>query len=474
MAETYNDINLKSLVFNKVTNEEYRQMVQNGTIKDDEFYITPSELIDVPNIDSTTSGKYLTNDGTGALWSDVKSTNIVQDLKNPTTNTVPSTKAVSDESSRIVSIMDTKQDKSTAVNYNNISNCITEIPQDIKLELNDGTLTLKAGSKVYIPNGFESDGTTPKFDIHIISSDKVIKYDSKFNGLVIITDINDNLFMAATSYTVSGATQPTDISHRNIWYDTTTNKVKTNSPSTSNFETNKSLPIAIVNCIDVNKFTISQVFNGFGYIGNTIFALPGVKGLIPNGRNADGSLKNIGFTINSVLTTQVTSNVVVGVRGDSIGSSGKYSFDEINNQNLNSGAFWNVATIGDVIFSSDKISSFTPKTPFHALDYNDKSTISGWSMPSSRYINLTLGASGSTYIAPSDGYVYCERNSTSGSKFVSIFTVNGELGTYGLATAGVNNTKIFLPIKKGEKFKVLYSVDVDYFKFRFFYIEGGK
>ena len=25
-------------------------------------------------------------------------------------------------------------------------------------------LTLKAGSKVYVPNGFESDGTTPKFD----------------------------------------------------------------------------------------------------------------------------------------------------------------------------------------------------------------------------------------------------------------------------------------------------------------------
>lgn len=112
MAETYNDINLKSLVFNKVTNEEYRQMVQNGTIKDDEFYITPSELIDVPNIDSTTSGKYLTNDGTGALWSDVKSTNIVQDLSNPSADTVLSSQAVADESSRIMSIMNNKVSKS--------------------------------------------------------------------------------------------------------------------------------------------------------------------------------------------------------------------------------------------------------------------------------------------------------------------------------------------------------------------------
>lgn len=49
--------------------------------------------------------------------------------------------------------------------YNNYTtNRILEIPQNIKLELNNGTLTLKAGSKVYVPNGFEEDGTTPKFD----------------------------------------------------------------------------------------------------------------------------------------------------------------------------------------------------------------------------------------------------------------------------------------------------------------------
>ena len=46
-----------------------------------------------------------------------------------------------------------------AVDYSNVTNCITKIPQDIKLELNNGTLTLKAGSKVYVPNGFEQDQT---------------------------------------------------------------------------------------------------------------------------------------------------------------------------------------------------------------------------------------------------------------------------------------------------------------------------
>ena len=36
--------------------------------------------------------------------------------------------------------------------YTHITNCITKIPQDIKLELVDGTLTLKAGSKIYDGN----------------------------------------------------------------------------------------------------------------------------------------------------------------------------------------------------------------------------------------------------------------------------------------------------------------------------------
>ena len=36
-----------------------------------------------------------------------------------------------------------------------ITNCITEIPQDAHYTLNNGILTIKAGTKTYIPNGFE-------------------------------------------------------------------------------------------------------------------------------------------------------------------------------------------------------------------------------------------------------------------------------------------------------------------------------
>lgn len=365
MAETYNDINLKSLVFNKVTNEEYRQMVQNGTIKDDEFYITPSELIDVPNIDSTTSGKYLTNDGTGALWSDVQSTNIAQDLTNPSADTVPSTKAVSDESSRITTLMNTK-----------ISNCITYIPQDIKLELNNGTLTLKAGSKVYVPNGFESDGTTKKFDIIILNSDQT--FSTGFNGNKVALFYGGHQRMSLDRI-FSGDTMPSTTTNDNIWYDTSSNKIKTYKTSSSSwipFET-CSLPIglATANTNGTGFTSIDQVFNGFGYIGSTLFALPGVKGLIPNGRNADGSLKNIELVNDRVLTNTYTDSrtaTIVLRASDGISAYIDTIYDEDNNITKNTlGNNQDACHCGKVVYSSGKVTSFTPKTVFHALDYNE-------------------------------------------------------------------------------------------------------
>ena len=67
------------------------------------------------------AGKFLTTDGTNASWGKVKQIEIKQNLTNPSADTVPSTKAVSDESSRIVSIMDNKVSKSGDTMTGNLS-----------------------------------------------------------------------------------------------------------------------------------------------------------------------------------------------------------------------------------------------------------------------------------------------------------------------------------------------------------------
>ncbi len=372
---------------------------------------------------------------------------------------MPST-ATNVDTTDIYNKINTKQDISTAVNYNNITNCITEIPQDIKLELNNGTLTLKAGSKVYIPNGKNSDGSK-KFNVHIVASDKVISYGSIFSGLVLAINSANDSFLARISYTTGS-----DTSSRNIIYDTSNNLVKTNTPGTSNWTSGLSFPIAIINCIETNKFTIDRIFNGLGYIGSTVYALPGVKGLIPNGRNADGSLRNIELTLDKVLTEtfpDLDVPVYVTLKTNSLDywqvAVTPIGYDEaenifINGNNIKS----NETILGISYLSNGRIVSFTPKTVFHALDYNDKSTISSWSLPSKNTIQLTVGSSGRAYNAPANGYFIF---SFKGS--LTYMRIWNDTLSYGSIIFGVVVPKVdgycsaFLPVAEGQKVYVYYD-----------------
>ena len=166
-----------------------------------------------------------------------------------------------------------------------ITNCITEIPQDIKLELNDGILTLKAGSKVYVPNG------PGVFDEVVISADKTLGTIGTYTGssLLFFDTVSGSLNQSVTN--TSGTTAPT--SGNGNWYDTTNNFVKIYSNGVVSQNSKLSLPIAKVIRTNGSWTSINQVFNGFGYIGSTTFALPGIKFLTPYGRNTDGSLNSV-------------------------------------------------------------------------------------------------------------------------------------------------------------------------------------
>jgi hypothetical protein len=190
------------------------------------------------------------------------------------------------------------------LNTSQITNCITEIPQDIKLELNNGTLTLKAGSKVYVPNG------SGVFDTATITSDMQISPSSYASSKHILCVLPNNTIqlLSLDTQQYSGSTAPSGQPYM-FWYDTANNYVKYTTDSGSTWQSGWCLPLAIVMITNGTGVTsIDQVFNGFGYIGSTAFSLPGVKGLIPNGRNADGSLKNIELTLDKVVTRTITWN----------------------------------------------------------------------------------------------------------------------------------------------------------------------
>lgn len=275
----------------------------------------------------------------------------------------------------------TDQGKNISNWSSNVSNCITEIPQDIKLELNNGTLTLKAGSKAYIPNG------SGVFDTVTTQTDLTIPLSGTYSYFVFVKDDGFGGYTGTTSSCFSGATQPSVSVQYAYWYDTTNNVIKYTSDTGSTWiPLTCSLPVAIVTVTSGVITSINQVFNGFGYIGSTGFVLPGVKGLVPNGKNADGTCKNISFTISNVLTVTRTWTAYQT-------QTLWYNVEPINGEYL---WFYNnyyerTTPPSDVSFSM----WYNPDT--NILKYNDGNTDNGWTEVKSIKL-FTCGANGTTAI----------------------------------------------------------------------------
>lgn len=104
-----------------------------------------------------------------------------------------------------------------------------------------------------------------------------------------------------------------------------------------------------------------------------------------------------------------------------------------------------------------------------------KSVLSGFGMPSNRYIDLTLLASGSTYTAPANGKFVISKVATGTQDVViDLFPVDG-IGTRCVASNAPEagwTCAASMDCKKGDSIKVYYSADGDLNNFRFIYAEG--
>lgn len=100
---------------------------------------------------------------------------------------------------------------------------------------------------------------------------------------------------------------------------------------------------------------------------------------------------------------------------------------------------------------------------------------SGAGMPSDRYIDLTLGASGATYTAPANGYYFLDKSGANGT-YVSLVNF-GITDTYKYATTiPIYNTNgvVLLPVKKNDKVIVYYSATGVLNRFVFIYAQGAQ
>lgn len=279
-----------------------------------------------------------------------------------------------------------------------ITNCTINVPQDIKLGLNDGTLAAKQGSKVWIPYGTTEaykvgdvdayghtvvatswDGSKFFYAVKLQSDLSYTNINLSNQPHVAFIDTAGNLKIVVEGVqTHSGATAPTVPAIYMLWYDTTNNLVKYSTNSGASYYDDCSLPIAVLG-VSGNKMTsIDQIFNGFVYIGSTISALPGVRGLSPNYKNADGTLKNIEFTLNKVLTftsgNYTYDDAIMVYRENSLNIIAKENWYYNQNDNICYNYFMELGRVSAV---NGNITSFTPKRVFKAADDQDVPKLNG-------------------------------------------------------------------------------------------------
>ena len=315
-----------------------------------------------------------------------------------------------------------------------ITNCLLEVPQRIKYELVDGTLTIKAGSVVIVPYG--TTDRTSEFPVgSTFINDNFKVYDTQFadgkffvwaelvgdishkqanssneTRLLSIPIINEtNIPLIFNVWSWSGAdAPPTTAAYQ--WYDTANNKCVHTVKTTGDISVPLiSLPILIVSSNGTDVFSsVNQVFNGMGYIGSHKWLDKGVKLLCSNGRNEDGTLKNLetiaeklslytGGTANVrynafydvglgyvARISQIKNTFVVNSLSELDDKAGAYVVAYVIPENKfyvhDANEPWEHfigAQVGyHVNINSDgTVSEFTPYMPFRAVDYSEFSNI---------------------------------------------------------------------------------------------------
>ena len=124
----------------------------------------------------------------------------------------------------------------------------------------------------------------------------------------------------------------------------------------------------------------------------------------------------------------------------------------------------NVGAISEAL--NNKVDLNQLNTNEQGLEY-----VSGLSMPSSRYIDLTLGSSGTQYIAPANGYYNTYWTASSNNQYLTLENITNQFATTSFSVANYNTVRCWLPVKKGDVVQTGYSVGtLNYI--RFYYAEG--
>lgn len=129
------------------------------------------------------------------------------------------------------------------------------------------------------------------------------------------------------------------------------------------------------------------------------------------------------------------------------------------------------------ILSAEGVSNALSYTPANAdlsnLTSTGKAKVSNLAMPSSTYTNLTLGASGSTYTAPADGYLFLSKASGYAYEYATLKNNStSDLNVSAQVPSAGGSYSAYIPMKKNDVATYTYSLTGTTWAFKFIYAQG--
>ena len=208
--------------------------------------------------------------------------------------------------------------------------------------------------------------------------------------------------------------------------------------------------------------------------------------------NITGSLgnDNVSYTVSASGAIQITSLGSDGAQGSSTYSRwGSWNFDASRSSNIYGNSdtvqpkaialrcFVVVANKSDeeTAFNwSQWMTSLIGKANVNADNFSNigKSNLAGIGMPGKKSTDITLAASGSTYVAPASGWYVLDKTATASGQYMTMSTSGGV--TVMSRAPGNFPTQISCPIAKGDTMTVMYSTAGSTNSFKFIYAEGEE
>ena len=168
------------------------------------------------------------------------------------------------------------------------------------------------------------------------------------------------------------------------------------------------------------------------------------------------------------ITTQVVKGDTIKVFTNVSGTTAtcNYSFFE----NTGNGTLY--FYVGETVQNANLIDAGRIGEQVASLIPDNSSLISSYGMPSNKYIELTLGANGSTYTAPANGWFLLQKVAGASGQYCQMWNTTSNFGDFS-NSSGIYGQIITCPAKKGEVVRLGYTLSGNTMLFRFIYAEGS-